>query len=63
VYEAQEIQFIEDDSINGSLVEKGVIRKVSWKIAQDKINSKKAKLYIAETSEIVEEKKSKKRGE
>lgn len=63
MYEAQEIQFIEDDSINGSLVEKGEIRKVSWKIAQDKINSKKAKLYIAETSEIVEEKKSKKRGE
>jgi hypothetical protein len=63
VYEAKEIQFIEDDSINGSLVEKGEIRKVSWKIAQDKINSKKAKLYIAETSEIVEEKKSKKRGE
>lgn len=63
MYEAKEIQFIEDDSINGSLVEKGEIRKVSWKIAQDKINSKKAKLYIAETSEIVEEKKSKKRGE
>ena len=57
MYEAQEIQFIEDDSINGSLVEKGEIKKVSWKIAQDKINSKKAKLYIAETSEIVEEKK------
>lgn len=57
MYEAKEIQFIEDDSINGSLVEKGEIRKVSWKIAQDKINSKKAKLYIAETSEIVEEKK------
>lgn len=63
MYEAKEIQFIEDDFINGSLVEKGEIRKVSWKIAQDKINSKKAKLYIAETSEIVEEKKSKKRGE
>lgn len=63
MYEAKEIQFIEDDSINDSLVEKGEIRKVSWKIAQDKINSKKAKLYIAETSEIVEEKKSKKRGE
>lgn len=63
MYEAKEIQFIEYDSINGSLVEKGEIRKVSWKIAQDKINSKKAKLYIAETSEIVEEKKSKKRGE
>ena len=57
MYEAQEIQFIEDDSINGSLVEKGEIQKVSWKRAQDKINSKKAKLYIAETSEIVEEKK------
>mgnify|MGYP000866608614 FL=1 len=63
MYEAKEIQFIEDDSINDSLVEKGEIRKVSWKIARDKINSKKAKLYIAETSEIVEEEKSKKRGE
>lgn len=63
MYEAKEIQFIEDDSINGSLVEKGEIRKVSWKIAQDKIDSKKAKLYIAEKSEVIEEKKSKKRGE
>ena len=56
MYEAKEIQFIEDDSINGQLVEKGEIRKVSWKIAQDKIDSKKAKLYIAEKSEVIEEK-------
>lgn len=63
MYEAKEIQFLEDDSINGQLVEKGEIRKVSWKIAQDKIDSNKAELYIAEQSEVIEEKKSKKRGE